>query len=436
MEQIKNFLNCAYTKKRKSNDLNEKMHLASQSYFYYTGKPVWSDRNYNEFANEAYRKNVIAYRAISMIAQAAASVPFKLFQYNAKGDKHVIERHPILKLLSMPNPTQNGKEFMLSLYTYLQITGNVYLLGVGFDNQKSSDTSKKIEEKYSNQYQGESVFSNSELYVLQPDRVQIIAGENFIPQGYMYTANNDQKCYGTNPLTGRSQVLHIKTFNPLSDWYGMSPIEAASYSIDQHNNASAWNQALLQNAARPSGAIVVKDVDGKPQHLTDEQQLSLRKSIEEAFSGSENAGKPLLLQGGIEWKEMSWSPKDMDYIEAKNNAAREIALGLGMPPQLLGIPGDNTYSNLAEARIALWEQTIIPMVDHVVSKLNSWLVYYGEEKLELTYDVDKVTSLASRIDTIWNRLEKASFMTKDEKRKAAGLSDVDSNNEEFKKSAK
>ena len=57
------------------------------------------------------------------------------------------------------------------------------------------------------------------------------------------------------------------------------------------------------------------------------------------------AGRPLLLEGGLDWKPLSLTPKDMDFIEAKNVAAREIALAIGVPPMLLGIPGDNTYSN-------------------------------------------------------------------------------------------
>ena len=57
----------------------------------------------------------------------------------------------------------------------------------------------------------------------------------------------------------------------------------------------------------------------------------------------------VLLEGGLDWREMSINPKDMDFIESKNSAAREIALAFGVPPQLLGINGDSTYSNMQEA---------------------------------------------------------------------------------------
>ena len=79
--------------------------------------------------------------------------------------------------------------------------------------------------------------------------------------------------------------------------------------------------------------------------MTDDQFSRLKSELETSFQGARQAGRPLLLEGGLDWKPLSLTPKDMDFIEAKNVAAREIALAIGVPPMLLGIPGDNTYSN-------------------------------------------------------------------------------------------
>ena len=76
----------------------------------------------------------------------------------------------------------------------------------------------------------------------------------------------------------------------------------------------------------------------------------------------------MVLEGGLDWKALGISPRDMDFVEAKNAAAREIALAFGVPPMLLGIPGDNTYSNLMEANRALWRQTIVPLVRRVADE--------------------------------------------------------------------
>jgi HK97 family phage portal protein len=84
--------------------------------------------------------------------------------------------------------------------------------------------------------------------------------------------------------------------------------------------------------------------------------------LQEGFAGAKNAGRPLLLEGGLDWKPLSLTPAELDFINTKNAAARDIALALGVPPMLLAIPGDNTYSNYAEANRAFWRQTVIPLV--------------------------------------------------------------------------
>ncbi len=385
------------TKALKRQSTNDGQHT-TQSYFYSLNSPVWSNRDYKKFADEAYIKNVIAHRAISMISQGAASIPFKLYGTNKKH----IEQHPILSLLSNPNPACSGKEFMESIYSYRQISGNAYVLGVAGNKTNLH-----------------------ELYALRPDRVSILTGENFIPQGYRYKVGTSSKDYMVNPLSGRSQILHLKNFHPLSDWYGLSSIEAAAYSIDQHNQAGEWNQSLLQNGARPSGAIVVQGEKGKHRSLSEKQFSQLKNTVDDIFSGPHNAGRPILLEGGLDWKEMSLSPKDMDFIESKHSSARDIALALGMPPQLLGIPGDNTYSNLQEARLALWEQTIIPMVDNVVDNFNSWLSPYFGKDIKLTYDIESIPAIAERKESMWAKVENCSFMTVNEKRALFNLPPTD-----------
>ncbi|MFQ3307492.1 MAG: HK97 family phage portal protein [Candidatus Midichloriaceae bacterium] len=369
----------------------------ANSYFYSAGKPVWMKRNYMQFAQEAYVKNVIAYRAMNMISQGAASIDIKL----CDKDGNTIQHHPIKDLLYNPNPYQNHSEFFESIYLYRQISGNAYVF--------SSSKTQKLPK---------------EIYSLRPDRVNVIAGENFLPLGYQYKVGDKEQNFYTDQVSGLGRILHIKNVNPISDWYGLSAVEAASYSIDQHNNAAAWNQSLLQNGARPCGAIVVKGNDNMPSDLSDEQYHRLKEMINDDFTGAANAGKPMILEGGLDWKEISMSPKDMEFIEGKHSAAREIALAFGVPPQLLGIPGDNTYSNLSEARVALWEQTIIPLAKNTVDHMGNWLSKLYGQKMILKLNMDSIGAIADKREAIWERLEKVNFMTINEKRKQVGLAPV------------
>ena len=166
--------------------------------------------------------------------------------------------------------------------------------------------------------------------------------------------------------------------------------------------------ALLQNGARPSGALTMSGT------LTDEQFTRLKRDIDEQYSGASNAGRPMLLEAGLDWKQFSLSPDQMKWIEGKDTSARDIARAFRVPPMLLGIPGDNTYSNYQVARLALYEDTILPEMDSLKSALNAWLLpLFGEdeESLYLDYDKDSIDALAPKREAIWDRIDKTTFLT-------------------------
>lgn len=378
-----------------------KPHSKDQAYFYEMNAPKWSSREYKQFADQAYIKNVIAHRAINIVSQAAASVPWALYSYS-DNNKVRIHKHPILKLLNRPNPFSAGAEFFENIYAYKLISGNAFIQVVAQENSLPK-----------------------ELHILRPDRVSIVPDDLGNVIGYVHKVNSIETFYPYNKLNGTSKILHIKNFHPLDDLRGLSSIEAAAFSIDQHNQAAAWNKSLLENAARPSGALIVKNNGAYDGNLSDEQYTRIKEQLEDVFMGSKNSGRPLLIEGGLEWQEMSLSPKDMDFIEAKNSAARDIALAIGVPPQLLGIPGDNTYSNMQEARLALWEETIIPLLDHLTDSLNHWLVPMFGEGIHIEYNINDISGLSARREKIWSRIENASFLSINEKRQMVGLSPID-----------
>lgn len=238
-------------------------------------------------------------------------------------------------------------------------------------------------------------------------------------EAYEYTINGRKRVVPVDSLTGKGPIVHIKFFHPLNDWYGMSPLEAALISVDQHNGVSSHNLALLQNGGRPSGAFIVKTEEGIP--LTDTQRETLRSDLRSLYEGAHNAGKVLLLEGDFDWREMGLSPKDLDFVEGKLLSAREIAQAFGVPPMLVGVPGEATFSNYKEARFHLWEDTILPLVDFIVAELNLWLVSQFGDQLCLEYNLDDIPALSSRREALWNRVEAASFLTNAEKRELLGF---------------
>ena len=363
------------------------------------GRAVWSPRRFDAFAEEGYRRNVIAFRAVSQVARAVASVPWRV-----RGQDETEAPHPALALLARPNPLMAQSEFLEATTSFLLIAGNSFIEAV------------------------EGAEGPRELWPLRPDRMKVIAGRSGLPEGYVFSLGGAERRWEADPVTGRSAILHLRTFHPLDDWYGLSPVEPAAAAIDQRNEADKWNMALLQNGARPSGALVYDPKESPGTNLSDEQFARLKEEVAAQYSGARNAGRPMLLDGGLTWQEMSLSPKDMEFLDARHAAARDIALAFGVPPQLLGIPGDNTYANYQEARLALWEETVIPLLVHLRDELNAWLVpqFGGEARLEI--DLDGVPALALRRERTWARLQAAGFLTVNEKRRAVGLPEIEGGN--------
>jgi len=353
------------------------------------GRARWTPRDYAALSREGYTKNAIVFRAVRLIAESVGSVHFVLYEGAAE-----ITQHPMLELLARPNPRQDGAAFLDSVAAHLLLAGNAYIETVGVADASGV----------------------RELYALRPDRMKVVPGPDGWPLGFEYTVGGASVRFDQS--LGQPPILQISLFNPLDDYYGLSPLEAAAVAIDTHNAAAKWNKALLDNAARPSGALVYAGADGAV--MSDAQFERLKRELADNYQGALNAGRPLLLEGGLDWKAMSLSPKDMDFMEAKHAAAREIALAFGVPPMLLAIPGDNTYSNYQEANRVFWRQTVLPLANRIGAALAQWLSPTFGSALSLGVDADRIEALSADRAALWDRVSKAAFLTVNEKRAATG----------------
>jgi HK97 family phage portal protein len=245
--------------------------------------------------------------------------------------------------------------------------------------------------------------------------VKVVVGARGWPDGFEYSAGGSRARFPRDPATGRCAVLQIKMFHPANDYEGHAPLEAAARAVDVHNAGGAWAKALIDNAARPSGAIIYSG----GEEMTQEQREDLREDLERMYSGASNAGRPMVLQGGLDWRPMSMTPADMDFVESRHQAAREIALAFGVPPMLLGIPGDATYANYREANSAFWRLTVLPLVNRAARAISGWL----HERVggDLHPDLENVPAFQEERATQWARIDAASFLTAEEKRKMAGV---------------
>lgn len=342
--------------------------------------PPSSFKPYTGMVREGYMRNVIVYRCVSLVARGLSSVPLEA-QLPCK-TRHT--NHPILDMLQ-------GPAFLERIATTLLLSGNAPL----------------------------ALFESPLCFkLLRPDLVDFDEEAN----AYIYRDKNLEKIYFTTDKNNKDQIFlsYIHLAHPLNDKIGFSPLQAAALSVDQHTCVSEHNLALLQNGGRPFGALMVKTPHGIP--LDEKEREAFKETLRQTYSGPKNAGKILLLEGEMTWQEMGMSLKDMDFATGKHMLAREIAQAFGVPAMLVGVPGETTFANYKEARFHLWEDTILPLLDIILRGINNALE--DEFDAKIVYNIEQIPALSQRRETLWQRLESASFLTQNEKREALGYGPI------------
>ena len=340
-------------------------------------------QSYEAQVREAYLGNAVAQRAVRIVAEGAASVPLYAMP----------DAHPALRLF---RATPTGAPLVETVAAQLLLHGNAYI-----------------------QIVGDADGAPAELFALRPERVSVEPDAQGWPASYLYRAGGAAARLPAAGADGRPAVIHLRALNPIDDHYGLGCLGACAAAVAVHNAAARWNKALLDNAARPSGALVY-DTGEPGATLTADQFDRLKTEMEAGFSGAGNAGRPMLLEGGLRWQTMSMTPAEMDFVGLKASAAREIALAFGVPPMLLGLPGDATYANYTEANRALWRLTVLPLATRIVGGVADALAAWWPD-LAVMLDVDQVPALAADRERLWAQVSAADFLSADEKREMLGF---------------
>ena len=342
--------------------------------------------DYSGSVRRAYLDNPVAQRSVRLVAEGIGQAPLQ-------------PADPAL--LALVTATSAGQSLLETLASQLLLHGNAWV-------QVIKDAG------------GRPV----ELYALRPERVSAVLGDDGWPVAWTYRVGETTLTIPVLDENASPNVIHIKGFHPSDDHYGAGCLSAADQAVAIHNAASGWNRALLENAARPSGALVYDT--GAADGLTAEQFDRLKAELTSAFSGQGNAGRPMLLEGGLKWQSLSLSPADMDFATLKSAAARDIALAFGLPPMLIGLPGDSTYANYREANRALWRLTLLPLAAKLLAALAEGLETWFPEA-GLAVDLDKVPALAEDRQNLWTQVSAADFLSDAEKRSLLGLADAPAN---------
>ena len=338
-------------------------------------------RSYEAQVREGYCHNPVAQRAVKLVSEGVGSAPLEASD-------------PALAALATAR--SGGQVLIETVAAQLLLHGNAWV-------QILTDSEGQVRE----------------LFALRPERVTVEADAGGWPVAYRYRVGEHVSRLAAEDAAGRAAVVHLKAFNPVDDHYGLGCLGAAAGAIAIHNAATRWNKALLDNAARPSGALVYDVSDGGV--LSPDQFARVKSELEAGFAGAANAGRPMLLEGGLKWQAMSMTPADMDFVGLKAAAAREIALAFGVPPMLMGLPGDTAFANYREANRALWRLAILPIADTILAGLSQALKGWFPEA-GLAVDLDRVGALSEDRERLWQQVSGADFLNDDEKRAMLGLS--------------
>lgn len=348
------------------------------------GNPVWTQSSYTALTEAGYHDNPVVYHCVQKISRNIASVPLVMIHQDTQERVH---DHAVLSLLKRPNNRQSGYEFISDLVSYLLLSGNAYVQGIKNE---------------------EGVIE--ELHLLRPDRMRVVPTSSYGDVSYYYTVDGK-----TEACPDADSILHIKMFNPLNDWYGMSPLQPAKRSVDLHNAISGYNLSFIQNGGRPSGILMVNT----KYDLLDHERQRIQDELKDMYQGPKNAGRIALLEGDFSFQEMGKAPKDCDFNEGKSNATQEIEKVFGLHRK------DQEFSHYREARYHFWQETLLPLLDRIIANMNHWLVQPMDAAYTLSYHKDDIPALTEYRDLIWERMNDATFLTLNEKREALGYVPVE-----------
>ena len=336
---------------------------------------------YDRAVRCGYLQNPVAQRAVRLVAEGVGGAPL------AAADA---------ALLTLVTATSAGQPLLETVAAQLLLHGNAYV-----------HILKDVRGR------------PAELFALRPERIAVVPDAAGWPAAYRYRVGDRTMTIDAADDLGKPNLVHLKFFHPADDHYGAGCLDAADEAVAIHNAAAAWNRALLENAARPSGALVYDP--GEPGAvLAPDQFERLKGELHQAYAGAGNAGRPMVLEGGLRWQPLALTPADMDFAALKAAAARDIALAFGVPPMLLGLPGDATYANYREANRALWRLTVLPMAERILRGIGDGLAAW-RPGLRFAIDVDQVTALAEDRERLWRQVRAEDFLSEGEKREMLGF---------------
>ena len=356
----------------------------------------YPEDNYSNFSKQGYSRNEIVYACIRELAQGVGSAKYFVGFHDKDGGITTDTTSPIAQLLERPNTNQDWNMFLADLVTFLQVSGNVYVLKERAKNNKVTS-----------------------MWLLRPDRVAIEPSDRGV---HRYTYQIDGKEYLLDP----KDIGHMSLPNPSGDVYGLSPLHVLAKTVNLDMSMTDFAKSYFMNAGVPSGLLKVK------RRLNNQEEATrIRAKWRSAFGGARNAHSVAILDDDAEYQAMADAPEKMALRDLHDLTESRICAVFGVPPILISANVGlqrSTFSNYREARFSFHSETLEPMINDIVRFLNHCFSYEFNDDAKIMADFTDMRSFLDDKDTVTTRatsLFQAGIITLNESRALVGLDGMD-----------
>ena len=345
--------------------------------------PTWSGEsvaqwNYRTLSTDGYRRNAVVSICVDKVATNGSEPPILLYAEKGGVDEPLPE-HPLSVLLNQPNPLCSRYEFFEMLLTIYQIAGNVFL--------------------FKERNRGGQVIA---LWLLRPDRMIIKPDPEKVVAGYQYNVD------GIVQNLNKDDVIHWKRFDPLNDHWGMPKLAAISQEVDAYNAMSRFMRSFFTNAGVPYGLLKVKGNASPPQ------AEKLRNRWMSMFNGPSSWHTVAVLDDDASYEQIGagLGSRDLAMVDLRDITEAVICATFGVPAQIAGVNvglKNMIYNTYAEARTALWGDTLVPLLERLCSNLELHLLPDFEQAknastvFHIRADLSGVSALQEDADAVANR---------------------------------
>lgn len=306
-----------------------------------SGKPV------NE---RTAMQTTAVYACVRILAEAVASLPLHVYEYQDDGGKKLVHEHPLYYLLhDEPNPEMTSFVFRETLMSHLLIWGNAYA-------QIIRDGAGRV----------------LGLYPLLPDKMEVQRDDKGNIY-YVYSRNSDEnptfKEYGNIKLKAED-VLHIPGLG-FDGLIGYSPIAMAKNAVGMTLACEEYGASFFANGANPGGVLE------HPGVLKDPSKV--RESWNSVYRGVSNAHKIAVLEEGMKYQQIGIPPEEAQFLETRKFQINEIARLYRIPPHMVGDLDKSSFSNIEQQSLEFVKYTLDPWVIRWEQSLQRSLLLPGEK---------------------------------------------------------